>query len=63
MKKLQNLIDINRKREKETYGKMFDGKNSISDYVSKKTYHDPISYKTVEDREFEKEKQKIDDKV
>ena len=32
-KKLQKLIDVNRKREKETYGKMFNSKKSISDYV------------------------------
>lgn len=33
--RLQKLVDINRKREKETYAKMFAAKNGsgISDYI------------------------------
>lgn len=35
LKRLQKLVDINRKREKETYAKMFTTKNGsgISDYI------------------------------
>ena len=37
MNKLEKLIDINRKREKDTYGKMFNTTKSISEYVEEKT--------------------------
>ena len=35
LKRLQKLVDINRKREKDTYSKMFSGKNGsgILEYV------------------------------
>jgi tetratricopeptide (TPR) repeat protein len=56
LKKLQKLIDVNRKREKETYSKMFNSKKSISDYVEEKTLKETINYKSMEDKEFEKEK-------
>jgi tetratricopeptide (TPR) repeat protein len=39
VKRLQRLIDVNRKREKETYGKMFYSKDtagSVSEYVEKR---------------------------
>ena len=62
-KKLQKLIDVNRKREKETYGKMFNSKKSISDYVEQKSLKEPIGYKTMEDKEYEKEKIKMERKV
>jgi hypothetical protein len=54
---------VNRKREKDTYGKMFTSGNSVSEYVSQKIKREPLNYKTVEDQEFEKEKAKIDRKV
>ena len=63
MKKLEKLIDINRKREKDTYGKMFNTTKSISEYVEEKTSKQPINYKTLEDREYEKEKKKMDEKI
>ena len=65
MTKLQKLIDVNRKREKETYGKMFTANNSksISDYVDEKTLKEPINYKSLEDKEFEQEKSKMQKKV
>ena len=63
IKKLEKLIDINRKREKDTYGKMFNTSKSISDYVEEKASKQPISYKTMEDKEFEKESKKMDEKV
>jgi len=34
IRRLQNLIDINKKREQDTYGKMFSGSKSVSDYVT-----------------------------
>ena len=57
VKRLQRLIEINRKREKDTYGKMFFGEaaGSVSEYVDKKIKKEPINYKTIEDQEFEKE--------
>lgn len=36
IKKLEKLIEINRKREKDTYGKMFTTNKSISEYVEEK---------------------------
>jgi hypothetical protein len=33
IRRLNYLIEINRKREKETYGKMFNKLESVSDYV------------------------------
>lgn len=62
-RKLQKLIDVNRKREKETYSKMFNSKKSISDYVEHKSLKEPIAYKTMEDKEYEKEKIKMEKKV
>jgi hypothetical protein len=42
---------------------MFNTKKSISDYVEEKTLKEPISYKTLEDKEYEKEKVKMEKKV
>jgi hypothetical protein len=38
LKRLQKLVEVNRKREKDTYSKMFTTKNgsSISDYIEEK---------------------------
>ncbi|CDW73168.1 peptidyl-prolyl cis-trans isomerase d [Stylonychia lemnae] len=63
IKRLQGLIDINRKREKDTYGKMFTSQSSVSEYVDHKISKEPINYKSIEDQEYEKEKQKMDRKV
>jgi hypothetical protein len=45
------LIEINRKREKDTYGKMFfaESTGSVSEYVDKKIKKEPLNYKTIED--------------
>lgn len=66
VKRLQKLIEVNRKREKDTYGKMFFGEpsgGSVSEYVDKKIKKEPLNYKSIEDQEFEKEMKKIDRKV
>lgn len=57
------MIDINRKREKDTYGKMFQGTNSVNDYLAQKIKREPINYRTQEDLEYEKERAKMDTKV
>lgn len=38
---------------------MFNSKKSISDYVEHKTLKEPINYKSMEEKEFDKEKLKI----
>ena len=58
------MIDVNSKREKDTYSKMFTNKNqSVSDYVTSKISKEPINYRTVEEEEYEKEKKKMEAKV
>lgn len=49
MKRLQGLIDVNRKREKDTYGKMFTSQSSVSEYVDHKIKREPINFKSIED--------------
>lgn len=61
LRRLQGLIDVNRKREKETYSKMFTSKEGIVKPGDVKDT--PLNYKTVEDQEFEKERAKIYAKV
>jgi tetratricopeptide (TPR) repeat protein len=63
MKRLQGLIDVNRKREKDTYGKMFTSAQSVAEYVDHKIKREPINYKSIEDQEYEREKTKMDRKV
>jgi hypothetical protein len=54
LRRLQQLVDVNRRREKDTYSKMFSGKGSTTDYDK------PVSsFKTQEDLEFEREKSKL----
>lgn len=48
------MIDINRKREKETYSKMFTAKPGISEEIPK--INVPLNYKTIEDQEYERER-------
>lgn len=57
------MIDVNRRREKDTYGKMFTPKNSVTEYVDKKVKKEPLNYRTVEDMEYEKERHKMEQKV
>ena len=63
LKRLQKLVEVNRKREKETYSKMFTTKNgsSISDYIEEKPKQP--NYKTMEDLEYERERQKMEARV
>lgn len=49
IKRLQALIDVNRKREKDTYGKMFTSQSSVSEYVDHKIKREPINFKSIED--------------
>jgi len=60
IKKLQRLITVNRKREHDTYGKMFTGK-SVNDYVTQKLAKQ--TYKSGDEREYEEEKKKMDEKI
>jgi FK506-binding protein 4/5 len=36
LKRLQKLVEVNRKRERDTYSKMFTSDSGISDYVEEK---------------------------
>jgi len=60
MERLQRLVDVNRKRELNTYGNMFSKNASVSDYVAKKVKTEPLNYKSVEDKEFDEEKKKME---
>jgi hypothetical protein len=51
---------VNRKREKDTYSKMFKS-GKIAEYAETKEV--PINYRTQEDLEFEREKQKMEQKI
>jgi hypothetical protein len=42
---------------------MFDKKTSVSDYVMHKENKEPLNYKSQEDKEFEKDQQKMQRKV
>ena len=62
--RVQNLIDINYKREQETYAKMFNPKTSITDFIKKTSKGmDSLKFKSSEEKEFEKELEKIEDQV
>jgi len=61
--RVQGLIDVNYKRERQTYSKMFNSKKSVNDYVKKTVKAEPIGYKTIEEKEFEKEMEEIDKEV
>lgn len=59
--RVQNLIDVNYKREQDTYAKMFNPKTSVSDFVKRTSKGmDALKFKTIEEKEFEKELEKID---
>jgi len=51
------LIKVNSKREKDTYGKMFNSGHCVTDQMEKeqttKKKDDLVSFKTVEDQEFD----------
>lgn len=60
--RVQDLIDINYKREQETYAKMFNPKTSITDFIKKTSKGmDNLKFKSSEEKEFEKELEKIED--
>jgi len=63
--RVQGLIDVNYKREKQTYSKMFSSKKSVTDYVRKTVMvkNEPMTYKTIEEKEFEEEMGVIDEEV
>jgi hypothetical protein len=59
--RVQQLIDINFKRERETYAKMFNPKTSVSEFVKKTSKGaDFLKFKSSEEKEFEEELKKID---
>jgi hypothetical protein len=49
------LVDVNRRREKETYSKMFKG-GPGGDYIDEKRQRESLNYKSMEDLEFERER-------
>ncbi len=55
LKRLQKLVDINRRREKDTYSKMFKG-GPGNDYIDEKRQRESLNYKSMEDLEFERER-------
>ena len=62
--RVQNLIDVNFKREQDTYAKMFNPKTSVSEFVKRTSKGmDALKFKTIEEKEFEKELEKIDKQV
>lgn len=61
--RVQKLIDVNYKRERQTYSKMFSSKKSVADYVKKNVKNEPLKYKTTEEKDFEKEMAEIDKEV
>lgn len=62
--RVQALIDINFKRERETYAKMFNPKTSVSEFVKKTSKGaDFLKFKTSEEKEFEEELSRIDKEV
>ena len=61
LKRLQKLVEVNRRREKETYSKMFKG--TTGEYIDDKRLREPLNYKTMEDLEFERERNKIQARV
>lgn len=67
LKRLSKLVEVNRKREKETYSKMFKtGSKGVTDFVEeqlKKQTPVPINQKTMEELEWERERAKIEQKV
>lgn len=59
--RVQGLIDVNFKRERETYAKMFNPKTSVSEFVKKTSKGvDFLKFKSSEEKEFEEELKKID---
>jgi hypothetical protein len=62
--RVQELIDINYKREQETYSKMFSSKTSVAEFVAKSSQGtDALKFKSQEEKEFEKELERIDQEV
>ena len=57
--RLQALVEVNRRRERDIYSRMFAG--GVSDHLSQKPALP--NYQTLEEREFERERQKLDRKV
>lgn len=61
--RLSGLINVNRKREKDTYGKMFTSSASVSEYVEQKIKREPLNFRSAEDEEYERENLKMNAKV
>lgn len=62
--RVQKLIDINYKRETETYKKMFNPKSSVTEFVKQTSKGmDSLKFQTVEEKEFQKELEQIDKDV
>lgn len=59
--RVQELIDVNYKREQDTYAKMFNPKSSVSEFVKRTAKGmDALKFKSYEEKEFEKELEEID---
>lgn len=63
--RVQELIDVNYARERETYAKMFNPKSSVSEFVkiAAKKNKVPLHYKTSEEKEFDLMMEEIDKEV
>lgn len=62
--RVQDLIDINYKREQETYKKMFNPKTSVTEFVKRTSRGmDCLKFKSCEEKEFEEELERIDVEV
>jgi len=57
------MIEVNYKREKDTYSKIFNSKISVTEQVAKAAPKPPPPTKTTEEKEFEKEEEQIDNEV
>lgn len=61
LKRLQGLVDVNRKREKDTYSKMFTS-GGLPDRLEEEKKRQ-MTFKTVEELEYERERVKMVVKV
>jgi len=58
--RVQELIDVNYKRERETYSKMFDSRSSITETIKNLAPNIPLKDQTSEDKALQQDMDEID---
>jgi len=58
--RVQELIDVNYKRERETYSKMFDSRTSVSDTIKNLAPNIPLHDQSAEDKALQRDLEEID---